>query len=380
MSFWIINISLIFILCVFLGRILLPRILSISFQLKLFDLPDERKIHCEVIPRLGGLAFIPIIFFAIALLLGVNLVLGQKDISLAISENIQVLLFGVCSLIILYIVGVIDDLVGVRYFTKFIIQVICSIMLIAGGLWINDLHGLLGVQALPIEVGYPLTVLFIILVINALNLIDGIDGLASGINSLALLVYGLIFAYLEQWLFSIFAFATLGVLCSFFYYNVFGKAERRQKLFMGDTGSLTIGLIVCILCIKILHTPTISPLPFNPAVLAFSPLIVPCFDVLRVFIHRIRTRKHPFMPDKNHIHHKFLAIGISQHTTMVTIVIVSLLLSIINIILSKHININLLLLGDVLIWICGNVWLTEKGKIVRAESYQSKQQQSFKNL
>lgn len=360
MNFWTINISLIFILCVALGGIFISKILFISFRLKLFDMPDERKIHHGVVPRLGGLAFIPVIFFSIALLLGVNLVLDQNYIFLEINKNIQILLFGSCSFIILYLVGIVDDLVGVRYLWKFLVQIFCSIMLIAGGISISDLHGLLGIQELPIGISYLLTILFVVFIINAINLIDGIDGLASGLNSIALFIYGLTFTYLNQWLFALLSFATLGVLCSFFFYNVFGKIEHKQKIFMGDTGSLTVGSIICILSIKIFDDPTVSSLAYNPSVLALSPLIIPSFDVIRVFLHRIRRKKHPFMPDKNHIHHKLLAIGISQNVAMITIVLVAILLSISNILLSRYININLLLIGDVFVWLLGNIWLTEK--------------------
>ena len=272
------------------------------------------------------------------------------------------LLFGSCTLIILYLIGVIDDLVGVSYLTKFIVQILCSMMLIAGGIWISDLHGFLGFHTLPAGVGYFLTIKFVVFILNAINLIDGIDGLACGLNSIALLIYGIAFTHLDQWLFAILAFATLGVLCSFFYYNVFGKVERKRKIFMGDTGSLTVGAIICILSIKFFHDPIASNLYCNPAVLALSPLIIPSFDVLRVFIHRIRTKKHPFMPDKNHIHHKFLTIGMPQHTTMIAIIFISILFSISNIFLSRYISINLLLLGDIILWVCGNIWLTGKIK------------------
>lgn len=151
------------------------------------------------------------------------------------------------------------------------------------------------------------------------------------------------------------SFATLGVLIPFYYYNVFGKAEKGRKIFMGDTGSLTIGIMLCFLSIHILHiSDGESTNQTNPFVLAFAPLLVPCLDVVRVYIHRVRTGKNPFLPDKSHIHHKLLALGLHQRTAMITIVLASTLLTLLNIGLSAHIDITFLLCIDVLVWIVAN--------------------------
>ena len=117
------------------------------------------------------------------------------------------------------------------------------------------------------------------------------------------------FFMLHQYVYAMLAFATLGVLVPFFYYNVFGNAKHGRKIFMGDTGSLTIGMMLCFLSLKL----TMCGLDDNtgnvhPMVLAFSPLLVPCCDVVRVYLHRVRNGKNPFLPDKNHIHHKLLAL------------------------------------------------------------------------
>ena len=104
-------------------------------------------------------------------------------------------------------------------------------MLIAGGVYINNLYGILGIHAVPLWLGYPLTILIVVFIINAINLIDGIDGLASGLCSVACLFYGLTFFMLHQHVYAILAFATLGVLVPFFYYNVFGNAEHGRKIF-----------------------------------------------------------------------------------------------------------------------------------------------------
>ena len=241
MYFWIVNCSLAFLLCVLCAGIVIPQILLIAFRKKLFDFPDERKVHHCAVPRLGGIAFKPVVFFTIALLLGINMVLGHSEILSEIGNDVCSLAFAFCSIMVLYLVGMADDLIGIRYRAKFVIQILCGVMLIAGGVYINNLYGVLGIHAVPLWLGYPLTILIVVFIINAINLIDGIDGLASGLCSIACLFYGLTFFMLHQYVYAMLAFATLGVLVPFFYYNVFGNAKHGRKIFMGDTGSLALG-------------------------------------------------------------------------------------------------------------------------------------------
>ena len=361
-AFWIINSLFVFVLSVFCAGVLIPQILLISFRKRLFDVPDERKIHQGVVPRLGGIAFKPVVFFSVALALGLSMLLGYGPFLSNIGCERRPLAFGFCTIMMLYLVGMADDLIGIRYRAKFGIQIICGVLVIAGGLWVNDLHGLLFIHALPEWIGYPITVFAVVFIINAINLIDGIDGLASGLCGVAMLFYGLVFFIIGAYIYALLAFATLGVLVPFFYYNVFGDPAKKNKIFMGDTGSLTIGMMICILSLKLL-----DGFPANPAVqqpnaffLAYSPLIIPCFDVVRVYLHRVRNGKNPFLPDKNHIHHKLLAIGMQQRTAMVTIVTVSVCFTLCNILLSRYVDATVLLVSDILIWTLANLWLTRK--------------------
>ena len=149
MIFWIVNCCIAFLLCVFCTGIVIPQILLIAFRKRLFDLPDERKIHHCVVPRLGGIAFKPVVFFTIALLLGVNMLLGHSEMLFEIGNNVRPLAFAFCSIMMLYLVGMADDLTGVRYRAKFFVQILCGVMLIAGGVYIDNLHGILGVHAVP---------------------------------------------------------------------------------------------------------------------------------------------------------------------------------------------------------------------------------------
>lgn len=360
--FWTVNSILVFIVCAFSAGVLIPQILLISFRRNLFDMPDGRKIHQSAVPRLGGIAFKPVVFFSVTLLLGVCQLLGYGDMLGGIASESCSLAFGFCSIMVLYLVGMADDLIGIRYRAKFVVQIACGLMVIAGGLWLDNLHGLFLIYNIPAWVGWPVTVLAVVFIINAINLIDGIDGLASGLCGVAMLFYGVIFLMAHEYIYAMLAFATLGVLVPFFYYNVFGDAKRGRKIFMGDTGSLTIGMMLCILSLKVCRCfpdDTSASLP-NVFVLAYSPLIIPCFDVVRVYLHRVRNGKNPFLPDKNHIHHKLLAIGMRQRTAMITIVSVSVLFTLCNIMLSTYVSVTPLLLADILVWTAANIWLTRK--------------------
>lgn len=361
MNFWIANCVAVFLLCVFCAGIVIPQILLIAFRKQLMDMPDERKIHRSLVPRLGGIAFKPVIFFSIAFVLGVNLALGNDLLLVEALRDAQAVLFGFCAVMVLYLVGMADDLVGVRYSAKFVIQIICAVMIVVGGVWLVNLHGVLWIHTLPIWIGTPLTVLVVVFITNAINLIDGIDGLASGLCGIAFLFYGSIFFIYGYYFYAMLCFATFGVLVPFFYYNVFGNPERQKKIFMGDTGSLTIGIILSFISIRMVTcVPAESATTPNPMILAFAPLLVPCLDVVRVYLYRIRHGNNPFMPDKNHIHHKLLALGLPQRTAMISIVTFSLVWILLNVMLSLYINVNIIILIDVAIWTLGNIWISSR--------------------
>ena len=368
---WIANILAVFFLCGFLAGIVIPQILLIAYRKHLFDVPDERKIHQCVVPRLGGFAFKPVMFFSLALLLAVNTSMGNAEFIRALGAEALPLAYAFCAILILYLVGMADDLIGIRYRAKFFIQLICGIMLVAGGITLSDLHGMFFLHALPLWQSLSLTLFVTVFIINAINLIDGIDGLASGLCSIAFLFYGVTFILFQQYIYAMLAFATLGVLVPFYYYNVFGKAEKRRKIFMGDTGSLTIGIMICFLSIKVCQlSDTALPHGANPFVLAFAPMLVPCFDVVRVYMHRVRNGKNPFLPDKNHIHHKLLALGMRQRMAMVTIMLISTVLTLCNILLSTFLNVTLLLCLNVMAWSVSNILITSQ---IRQRIEQKKQ-------
>ncbi len=358
--FWLQNDLLSFLIAVVLAGILIPKIILIAFRRQLFDEVDERKIHRGVVPRLGGIAFFPAILFSLALVAGANLrmdnVLMQSEVALYIVP----VYFEICAIILLYLVGIADDLIGVRYMAKFVVQIIAAILLVCSGMYIHNFYGILWIHEMPVWLSCIFTAFIVVYVVNAINLIDGIDGLASGLSTIALIFYAVVFFQGEEYIFSMFAAATAGTLFPFFYYNVFGDATKRKKIFMGDTGALTTGMVLVFCAIAVMCAkPDSVTADYNPSIVALSPLIIPCFDVFRVYFHRVRNGRNPFLPDKCHIHHKLLALGVNQTRALLTILLASIAFIGINVIVSPYLNPTVLLILDVVIWTGGNIILTK---------------------
>jgi UDP-N-acetylmuramyl pentapeptide phosphotransferase/UDP-N-acetylglucosamine-1-phosphate transferase len=362
----IIGIIITFCISVALTGIIIPKILLIAFRKKLFDEPDERKIHKGAIPRLGGIAFVPALIFSVGLTIGIfNLPfisIGNIEYD---AELVRSISFGLCGLVLLYLVGIADDLVGIQYRAKFVIQIISAVLLVCGGLWINNLNGFCDVYEWPDILGCLLTLLVTVFFVNAINLIDGIDGLASGLSAVALTFYGIIFAVTGDLINALISFGLLGALLQFFYYNVFGNPNAGKKIFMGDTGALCVGYVLTYLSVAICHLPSICNTPMNTVVVAFSPMIVPCFDVLRVFFGRIRSGNSPFLPDKTHIHHKLLNLGMKTPHAMICILSISVFIVLMNVALSQIINSALILAIDLVLWTVFNMMLS---KIIKSRN------------
>ncbi len=359
MLYWIENNLLAFMFSVMLGALMIPKIILIAFRRQLFDEVNERKIHRGAVPRLGGISFFPGYLFSVALVVALNLRFGGEVMAEAVESNIVQVYFLFCAIIILYLVGIADDLVGVRYKAKFVVQIVAAALIVGGGMSITDFYGILWLHELPVWLSWVFTAFMVVFVVNAINLIDGIDGLASGLSGIALVFYSMVFFEGGSYLYSMLAIASAGTLVPFFYYNVFGKAKKRNKILMGDTGALTTGMLLAFCGIAIICTkPGFQEVCYNPAIVALSPLIVPCFDVCRVYFHRVKRGRNPFLPDKAHIHHKFLALGMNQTWALLTIIAVSLAFTGVNVLLSPFTDPNLLLMGDVVVWTIGNVFLT----------------------
>ncbi|HEX2607226.1 MAG TPA: MraY family glycosyltransferase [Flavisolibacter sp.] len=274
-----------FVTAFVVAMIIMPFLIKLINRFKLFDVPDLRKEHLTPIPTMGGIA--SCIGMAVSCILWFRFHDDRFIISF---------FFSVC---VLFIVGMMDDLRNISARYKLVIQIAVSLLIAFSGVRLTSLHGLLGIQELPITAQFTLTVLAITGITNAFNLIDGIDGLAGGLGFMSLLILGL-FLTIGKDVSAVIAFALAGGLLGFLYYN-FNPA----RIFMGDTGSLVLGFVVAVLCIKLLQFNELDGvynMPHAP-VFALSIVGIPVFDTLRVFSIRIWQGKSPFAPDKNHIHH-----------------------------------------------------------------------------
>jgi UDP-GlcNAc:undecaprenyl-phosphate GlcNAc-1-phosphate transferase len=298
---YIIQIVSAFIIGAFMVFVTIPMVVRVSKAKKLFDIPDERKVNKRVIPNLGGVSLFIGISIATLLCLG----------KLHFPEFRPILV----GMIILFFIGIKDDILIISARKKFTAQIICSlIVIILGNIRFTNLHGILGINEIDYGTSLFISTIAIAGIINAVNLIDGIDGLASSLGILISLVFGLLFLSADNLTFAIFSFAVAGSLFMFFFFNVYGKIN---KIFMGDTGSLILGLVVAVFVIKyneLTLTAGEQVMKLSPA-LTMAIISVPMFDMIRVFFIRIRQRKSPFFPDMNHIHHKFLKLGYSHLKT-----------------------------------------------------------------
>ena len=340
-----------FLFAVSLGMVIIPRILVISHKKRLYDVPDARKVHTMPVPRLGGLSFFPVILMSMFLVIGFRLYFWDVNVSGLSFNMLYEYLFLFVGMTLLYLVGVCDDLVGVGYRYKFAVQIAAAFLLVLSGNWFDSFGGLFGIYSVPVWVGVPFTVFIVVYITNAINLIDGIDGLASGLCCIALSVLSVIFFLRGQYVYALLAICTLGILMPFWCYNVFGNANRGHKLFMGDAGSLTLGYVISFLIIHMSVTNEVSPTLSNPyMVIAFSTVLVPLLDVIRVVLHRLREHKNPFLPDKNHFHHKLLRTGMRVRMVMVCIIAISAFFILLNSSVAWGVDITYLFFLNLFCW------------------------------
>lgn len=340
-----------FLFAVSLGMVIIPMILVISHKKRLYDVPDARKVHTMPVPRLGGLSFFPVILMSMFLVIGFRLYFWDVNVSGLSFNMLYEYLFLFVGMTLLYLVGVCDDLVGVGYRYKFAVQIAAAFLLVLSGNWFDSFGGLFGIYSVPVWVGVPFTVFIVVYITNAINLIDGIDGLASGLCCIALSVLSVIFFLRGQYVYALLAICTLGILMPFWCYNVFGNANRGHKLFMGDAGSLTLGYVISFLIIHMSVTNEVSPTLSNPyMVIAFSTVLVPLLDVIRVVLHRLREHKNPFLPDKNHFHHKLLRTGMRVRMVMVCIIAISAFFILLNSSLAWRVDITYLFFLNLFCW------------------------------
>lgn len=342
-----------FVISVVLTLFFLPRLMYISREKGLFDIPDSRKIHEIPVSRLGGLTFFPVTLMSafVSIIVGLKFLLESHGVYIYPDGIYMQFMFFVVGQILLYFVGVMDDLVGVRYQSKFIAEIIAASLLPIGGLWIKNLHGILGIYELTPYIGIPLTIFIVIYVINAINLIDGIDGLASGLCILSFATLGGCAIVGRQNFIVVLTFAMIGALMAFWNANVFGKAEKGRKIFMGDTGAITLGYFLSFVGLYLSDIAGKENIPNGMLLICFSTLIIPLFDIVRVMVIRMKNHRNPFLPDRNHIHHLLMRAGMDSHKVLGTLMCASLLfigLTVIGVFCQW--NLTLVFLLNLLLW------------------------------
>ncbi len=284
----------------------IPVIIKIANVKKLFDEPDDnRKIHKSPIPSLGGLGMF--IGFAFCLLITLNF---TKD-----APEFQ---YYIAAFLVIFFIGIKDDILVISAGKKLVGQLVAaSILIFKGGLIISNMQGFLGFTGIDYVYSCILTMFAFVVIMNAFNLIDGVDGLAASIGLLSSLVFATFFFINGNLPYAVLGFGFAGSLLAFLKYNF-----HPAKIFMGDTGSLMIGLVNGILAIKFIETARFypnHPITAAPAV-GFGIILLPLMDTLRVFAIRIFKGRSPFTPDRNHIHHLLLDRGFNHHGVTFTCV------------------------------------------------------------
>ncbi len=316
---------------IFIGAFLLtyvsiPKIIGVVEHKKLMDNPNNRSSHIKLTPTLGGISFFITLMISFFFL-------NQWDLY---GNSIYI----IPGLTILFITGLKDDLVVLSPFSKLGSQIIAIAFILSNDIMlINSLNGFLGFEEISTFFAYPMSAFLMLTVINAYNLIDGIDGLASMVGIVISFIYGVIFYYIGLYYFSLLCVVMIATLFAFLRYNL----SSNKKIFMGDTGSLIIGFIISVLTIRFLAlTPTrLNELPFhleNIPLIVISILIVPLFDTARVFTIRVLKKRSPFSPDRNHTHHLLIDLGLSHRKASIIIGLFNILFVVLFVVLGSTSN------------------------------------------
>lgn len=294
-----------------------PKILKIAILKNLVDNPDERKLQRRPVPVMGGLA----VFF------GITVGICSAQITF-FSPGIFVLM---AAMIVMLYTGTIDDILDLTPRIRFIIEIaVVAFIILVNNSGINHFWGLWGIEFIPAWFAGALTIFAAVGIINAINLIDGVNGLSSGFCFMASIMFAIMLYVSGNTVMTILAVSAAGAIIPFFLHNVFGNTT---KMFIGDGGTLVIGTMMSMFVVSILKGSSLSAplanegvglIPFTLAVLA-----VPVFDTLRVMSMRILRKTSPFHPDKTHLHHLFLELGFSHIGTTVSILTLNFLIIVI---------------------------------------------------
>jgi UDP-GlcNAc:undecaprenyl-phosphate/decaprenyl-phosphate GlcNAc-1-phosphate transferase len=314
----------------------LPKVLKVVKERNLGDKPGNHKIHKTEIPTLGGIGIFA--GFIFGFLMGVN-------------GYMHYVSYFTAGAMLLFFIGVKDDLVYINPWKKLGAEVGTALIIaLFTDLHFTSLHGFFGIQTLPAWLYYFITVFIVVLIINALNLIDGIDGLAASMGIIASLFFGIWFFLSGDYGYTIMAAALLGALLVFLGFNI---TDGPKKIFMGDTGSLVIGFILAVFAIRFNEIDAAGKsfydLKSTPSV-SIAVLIIPLYDTLRVIILRFRDHQSFFVADNRHIHHMMLRSGLSHREATLYLSLFNIMMIAVALLLD---GIGILWLGLVLLILCG---------------------------
>ena len=344
------NILYSFLSALFISYIAIPKLIQFALKLKLLDAAGDRSSHQVSTPFFGGIA----IFTGVIC----SLLFWADNL-----ENIQ---FTLVSILIVFIVGLIDDLRAITAFKKLIGQILATLVLILlGDLQIDNMHGVLGIYELPIWASVSFTIFVVIVIINGFNLIDGIDGLAGGLGLISSFCFGVIALLMNQIDIALISFTLMGALLGFLKYNIFPA-----RIFMGDTGSLVVGMILSILAINCIKYGLVNENYSSPNVgplLAISFLAIPLFDSLRVFIVRAINGNGPLTAARDHVHHTLIDLGIGhKYSSLILFAVSVIIISLTYLLIKLNVNINVsiavLALVSYLLWLIPFYMLRSKVK------------------
>lgn len=289
-----------FFVALLVCMLLVPLLMRYSVALGLTDVPDERKVHTGIVPRCGGIAIV------IGFLTSMALFWPQEPLALMI----------VIGGLVIALFGFLDDRNDLDYRWKFFGQLIAAVLVVSAGLHI-DVWPFLGIDAVPIYLSAPATVIFLIGVTNAMNLSDGLDGLAAGASLITLVALAWLFWMAGNTVMVTFAMAAIGSVCGFLRFN-----NHPAVVFMGDTGSQFLGFITACLAVYLCQRTDVA---LNPALLLLL-VGLPILDTLSVIFWRLRSGRSPFSPDRNHFHHRLLDFGLLHYEAVSVIYVVQIML------------------------------------------------------
>lgn len=299
-----------------------PALIKVAVLKRLIDVPsEERKVHKRAIPTIGGIIIYAATLFSFSLWYNID-DLHEYD---EIYESVKEFKILVATSLVLFFVGVKDDIIGTSPVKKLFANILVGLILVLmGDIRITGLHGVFGVNEIPHWGSVFLSLFTYIVVVNAMNLIDGVDGLAAGVGFIASSVFGTWFVFANEYTLASLSFSLSGALLGFLIFN-FSPA----KIFMGDSGSLIIGMFICVLSIRLIEYPPSHLDSFwvhiSHPMIVIAALTYPLTDTLRIFIIRAARGQSPFAADRNHLHHRLLDCGYSHAKTVVIIYVYSLL-------------------------------------------------------